>query len=136
MFQINTSAIDRSISRVRRTPVPTLLGALILVALTSQTGHAASYRLLLESDTDTTANNEVFLTSFASFDDLVNSPPTGGVGTFAGINIAPGFSVGGLAHEFDPGFDPSPVPAPASLPVLAGGLAMLGAVARRRRTSR
>ena len=94
------------------------------------------YRLLLESDTDEFANNEIFITSFASFDDLVNSPPTGGVGTFSGINIAPGFSVGGFAYEFDPGFDPSPVPAPASLPVLAGGLAMLGAVARRRRTSR
>ncbi len=84
------------------------------------------YRLLLESDPET-GFGDVFLASFDTFDDLVNSPAGGGAGEFSGLKISPGFSVGGLAYEFDP----PAVPLPASAYLLLGALGLAGALRRR-----
>jgi hypothetical protein len=56
-----------------------------------------SYRLLLESDTDAPANSEVFFVSYPTFADLVGD--TNASGAFGAVNLAPGFSIGGLAYD-------------------------------------
>ncbi len=56
------------------------------------------YRVLLESNDDRSDGTELFLASYGSFDDLVNSPP-GVPGQFSGLNISPDYSVAGLAFD-------------------------------------
>ena len=82
----------------RQASVTLVLGLSLVAGLALQEAHASAFRLLLETDADTD-NNEVFITSFATFDDLVNSPPSGGIGAFSGININSAYSVGGLAYD-------------------------------------
>jgi len=93
------------------------------------------YRMLLESNNDASAGREVFAVSFATFDDFINSP-AGAPGAFSGINIAPGFSVRGFAHEFqspqDPPDDPQQVPEPGAISLMLAGLIGLGLTRRKR----
>jgi hypothetical protein len=89
------------------------------------------YHVLLESDIDRSDGTEIFLTSFDTFDDLINSPPSGGTGAFSGLNVNPAYSVGGFVSAFagdDPGVS---VPGPGTLLLLAAGLGILGLMRRR-----
>ena len=91
------------------------------------------YRLLLETDADSGSGTEVYITSFATFDELIASPPSGGPGAFSGININSAYSIGGFAYEFDPAAPPPPptgVPAPATGALMLLGCSLL-ALARR-----
>ncbi len=56
------------------------------------------YRLLLETNTDSAAGSEVFVASFATFDDFLNSPPAP-PGSFSGIGISQNFDVVGFAYD-------------------------------------
>ncbi len=100
--------------------------ALSCLLVSASVSEASTLRLLLESDPET-GIGDVFLSSFDTFDDLVNSPAGGGPGGFSGLKISPGFSVGGLAYEFDP----PAVPLPASAYLLLGALGLAGALRRR-----
>jgi hypothetical protein len=103
--------------------VPVVAGALLLL---QSTAGAAPYTVLLESNEDRSDGTEVFLTSFDTFDDLINSPPSGGVGAFSGLNVNPAYSVGGFVSAF-PGDDPgATVAEPGTLLLLAAGLGLLG----------
>ncbi len=68
------------------------------LAFAAGKAHASTYLLLLESRADTGAGSEVFIASYATYDALINSPPAVG-GDFSGIDIGPGYSVGGLAYD-------------------------------------
>ena len=92
---------------------------------------ANAFRLVLETDNDAAAGSEVFAVTYATFNDFINSPAGAG-GSFSGINIASGYSVAGLAYEFDP---PQPVAEPATVSLLALGAAA-GSYWRRRRNAR
>ena len=100
---------------------------------TAPLAEAASLRVLLESNDDRVGGQEIFLTSFDTFDALINSTSSGGTGAFSGINIASGYSVGGFAYEYDNVVDPPPpaVPLPASIGFLFGALGLLIGLKRR-----
>jgi hypothetical protein len=58
---------------------------------------ASTYSLLLERDTDTSGQTDLFLITFPTFDDLVNS--TNFTQFASQIPLDPAFSVGGLAYD-------------------------------------
>ncbi len=80
------------------------------------------YRALLERDADAAAGSEVFLASFDTFEDLLagTTSQTG----FSQVDINSNFSVGGLAYEA-----PNNDGGPAVIPLPAGGLLLLSALA-------
>ncbi|WP_328186034.1 PEP-CTERM sorting domain-containing protein [Marinobacter sp. OP 3.4] len=57
----------------------------------------SSYQLLLESDVDGDAGNEIFLASFDSFQSLLDGTVAGS--SFSQLNVNPNFSAGGLAFD-------------------------------------
>ncbi|HLG56390.1 MAG TPA: PEP-CTERM sorting domain-containing protein [Vicinamibacterales bacterium] len=65
--------------------------------LWAQSAQADPYRLLVESDANATAGHEVFVATYATLDNFLNSVPAGG--SFSQINISAGFGVGGLAFD-------------------------------------
>ncbi len=68
-----------------------------LFILTSYTAHGSQYRLLLERNADAAGGSEVFLATFGSFADLLNS--TVASAAFSQVNINPDFRVGGLTYD-------------------------------------
>ena len=56
----------------------------------------SQYHLLLESNDDRTGGSEVFMASFGSYDDLIDSNFSG---SFSQLNIGATFSAGGLAFD-------------------------------------
>ena len=86
------------------------------------------FRLLVESDDDRDAGSEVFMATFDTFGDLLDSSST--VET-SQINIGPNFSSVGLAYSGLPA--PAAIPVPASLPLSLGALGLLGLFKVRRR---
>ena len=77
------------------------------------------YRLLLESNDNAAGGSELFLASFATFDDLLMGVVASS--GFSSLNIAGNFSVRGFAYEFDP--EMSEVPLPAAGFLFLAGLA-------------
>lgn len=55
------------------------------------------YQLLLESNTDASAGDEVFLASFSSYQNLLDG--TLSSGAFSQLNISSSFSTGGFAYD-------------------------------------
>lgn len=88
-----------------------------------------SYQLLLESDADSGAGNEIFLASFDSFQSLLDG--TVASSSFSQLNINTNFSAGGFV-AYAPE-DPVEVSEPASLGLLLIGLGTLMLRARRTR---
>lgn len=88
-----------------------------------------SYQLLLESDADSGAGNEIFLASFDSFQSLLDG--TVASNSFSQLNINTNFSAGGFV-AYAPE-DPVEVSEPASLGLLLIGLGTLMLRARRTR---
>jgi hypothetical protein len=68
-----------------------------ILYLGSIQSHASSYQLLLESDVDGDAGNEIFLASFDSFQSLLDGTVAGS--SFSQLNVNPNFSAGGLAFD-------------------------------------
>lgn len=90
----------------------------------------SSYQLLLESDADRSAGNEIFLASFDSFQDLLDG--TIASSSFSQLNINANFSTGGIvAHAPE---SPVEVPEPGSLGLLILGLGALMLRSRNRVT--
>lgn len=83
-----------------------------------------SYRLLLESNVDAGAGDELFLISYASFADFLNHQPSDIA--FLDLDVSPYYSV----HGFE--FETSAVPEPGSAVLMLAGMALVGAVVRRR----
>ena len=83
------------------------------------------YRLLLTTRNDGPAQSEVFVATYASFDDLINSPAAVG-GDFSGIDIGTSYRVAAFAYEA------APIPEPGTAALFALGLAATGWVGRRR----
>ncbi len=91
------------------------------------------YQMLLESDEDV-ADDETFLISFDTFDDVVQNNIASF--SFTDLNISPGYSIGGFLYDGvidDP--QPPAVPLPAGLPMLLSGLGILLGVNRFRHRS-
>ena len=86
------------------------------------------YRLALASRTDRPAGQDLFVVTYDTFDDLINSPPGAG-GAYSGIDVGNAYTVAGLAFEART----PPVPEPATGAMLSLGLAVAAWGARRRR---
>ncbi len=69
----------------------------LLFILASYTAHGSQYRLLLESNADAGAGSEIFLASFGSYADVLSGNFSDA--SFSQLNIASGFSVGGLTYD-------------------------------------
>jgi hypothetical protein len=65
--------------------------------LWTQSAQADPYRLLVESDVNATGGHELFLATYTTLDNFLNSVPAGG--SFSQINVSAGFGVGGLAFD-------------------------------------
>ena len=94
----------------------------LLLAIQAQ---ATPIQLLLESDANAAGGNEIFLATYDTYTDLIDSNLSSG--TFSQINVGSNFSVGGYTYEV------VSVPAPGTFALLGIGLAGMG-LARRRRT--
>lgn len=79
------------------------------------------YQLLFETDTDSSAGIEVFSASYATFNDLLSGSATSS--GFSNINVAPNYSIAGLAYERVS--DPNAVSTPAHLSLMACGFILL-----------
>lgn len=88
------------------------------------------YRLALTTRDDSGSGTELFIATYATFTDLVNSPSAVG-GDFSGINVSPGYRVAALAFEPGPVEPPHAVPEPAMGWLAVAGLGALCAVRRR-----
>ena len=97
-----------------------------LLALPVVPAHA-DFQMLLESDTDAGAGNEIWVSTFDTYDDLINGNWSG---TYTGNNIAAGWSVGGLAWESE---TYTSVPEPPTWALFGLGFAGLSLARRRRR---
>ena len=87
------------------------------------------YRLMLSGRSDEGAGRDVFVITYDSFDDLLNSP-AGAPGSFSGINVSSDYVASGLA------FQPLPaVPEPGSAVTLLAGLALLASTKARFRAT-
>ena len=84
------------------------------------------YRLLLESDIDEVGGNEIWISTFDTYEDLINFNQSG---EYSDINIATGWSVGGLAWEWEQKHN---VPEPATIVLISLGLAGIGYSRRRK----
>ena len=69
----------------------------LLFVLSTFAAHAAQYRLLLESDANAAAGNEIYLATFSSFSDLLNGNLASA--SFSQLDINSSFSVGGLTYD-------------------------------------
>lgn len=103
---------------------------LVTILISVGAAQATPLRLLLERDIDSGAGNKVFMASFNSYTDLINSNLSSG--EFSSLDIAPSFSAGGLAYEFS---ESQPVPEPSPLLLMSSGLIGFAFVARRRRNN-
>jgi len=93
------------------------------VVLICATGaDAATLRMLLERDTDAGPGSDVFLASFDTFEDLLAG--TTSQAGFSQVDINANYSVGGLAYKA-----PNNNGGPAVIPLPAGGLLLLSALA-------
>jgi hypothetical protein len=89
------------------------------------------YRLMLSSREDQGAGKDVFVVTYDSFDDLLNSPAAA-PGNFSGINVSSDYIASGLAYI--PSFivpDVSDVPEPDSGLMVLVGLGLLVSTRRR-----
>jgi hypothetical protein len=77
-----------------------LLIAVIALAMDRSAVEGASYAVLLESDADLGAGQEVFLASYNSFANLL-SDTKADPGSFSQLNVNPAYSVGGLVAIYD-----------------------------------
>ena len=68
-----------------------------IVAAIPSLSKSAAFNLALETDSNAAAGSEVFLASYNTFADLLNSNLASG--QFSQINLGPNFSVGGLAYD-------------------------------------
>ena len=108
-----------------------LFTAVALTVLLPLPGSAATYQMLLERDTDTQGQTDLFLVTFPTLADLVDN--TNVTQAASQIQLSSAFSVGGFAYD---GFPPSeppppPIPLPASSLLLLGGIGALMAGRRR-----
>lgn len=84
-------------------------------------GFDGQYQLLFETDADAAAGIEIFSASYATFNDLLSSSESSS--GFSQINVAPNYSLAGLA--FERLSDPNEVSTPVNLPLLASGFLFL-----------
>lgn len=80
------------------------------------------FRLLLERDNDRLAGSEVFMATLDTFDDVLDSNFSASSTGFSQIDVAPDFSIGGLAYRFAPD-QTAIVPVPAGLPLYLSAFA-------------
>mgnify|MGYP001813562621 FL=1 len=88
-------------------------------------------QLLLETNADGDAGNEIYLANFDSYADLIGGN-LGASSSFSQDNISSNYSVGGFTYELvsDP---PASVPEPSTLALLGIGLLGMGAKRRRKK---
>ncbi len=79
-----------------RTKLLKLAGTLLFLSVPA-ISYAGPIHFLLESDNDRQGGSEVFLSSFADFQDLLDG--TLSSGTFSQLDVGPNFSAGGLAYD-------------------------------------
>jgi len=77
------------------------LRATILMCLVVGGGAALAdpYRLMLSSRSDAGVGNDLYVVSYDSYDDMINSPSFGGPGSFSGIDVSPDYIASGLTYD-------------------------------------
>jgi len=60
---------------------------------------ADPYRLMLSSRSDAGVGNDLYVVSYDSYDDMINSPSFGGPGSFSGIDVSPDYIASGLTYD-------------------------------------
>ena len=105
--------------------------ALVAVLLSPMAANADPIQLLLETNADGDAGNEIYLANFDSYADLIGGN-LGASSSFSQVNISSNYSVGGFTYELvsDP---PASVPEPSTLALLGIGLLGMGAKRRRKK---
>jgi hypothetical protein len=108
--------------------------ALAVLAFAPAFAATSTYQLILERDTTTAGQTDLFLITFPTLDDFVNAD---NFTQFASeIPLNPGFSVGGFAYDGFPGSSEPPPPAVIPLPSTSMLILLSGilALANRRRS--
>ena len=93
----------------------------------------SAYHVLLESNDNLGAGQEIFLVSYSSYADLISN--TQASSGFSQLNVNASYGVGGLTAEWLSNEPPPPgrLPEPGTLLLLGFGIAGLAATRRRRR---